>query len=79
MEKTIQKMGDTGIGKKGNFVDGLPILSPPLQKGINFACAIGGFYVHTIELLLLLSFAVLAGYIIPGHMLNAKFRRENKK
>ncbi|MEO5644555.1 MAG: hypothetical protein ABIQ40_17885 [Bacteroidia bacterium] len=45
---------------------------------INFVCAIGGFYIHTIELILLLSFAVLAGYIIPGHLLNAKFRRENK-
>ena len=63
------------------FISGGALKFRPLIIGgiINFACAIGGFYVHTIELLLLLSFAVLAGYIIPGHMLNAKFRRENKK
>ncbi len=63
------------------FISGGALKFRPLIIGgiINFACAIGGFYVQTIELLLLLSFAVLAGYIIPGHMLNAKFRRENKQ
>lgn len=62
------------------FISGGALKFKPLIIGglINFACAIGGFYIHTIELILLLSFAVLAGYIIPGHMLNAKFRRENK-
>lgn len=62
------------------FISGGALKFKPLIIGglINFACAIAGFYVHTFELILLLSFAVLAGYIIPGHMLNAKFRRENK-
>ena len=62
------------------FISGGVLKFKPLIIGglINFACAIGGFYVHTVELVLLLSFAVLAGYIIPGHLLNAKFKRENK-
>jgi hypothetical protein len=62
------------------FVSGGVLKFKPLIIGgiINFGCAIAGFYIHTIELILLLSFAVLAGYIIPGHMLNAKFNRENQ-
>jgi hypothetical protein len=60
------------------FISGGILKFKPLIIGglINFACAIGGFYIHTVELILLLSFAVLAGYIIPGHMLNAKYNRE---
>jgi hypothetical protein len=63
------------------FVSGGVLKFRPLIIGgiINFACAIAGFYIHTIELILLLSFAVLAGYIIPGHLLNIKFNRENNK
>lgn len=62
------------------FISGGALKFKPLIIGgiINFGCAIGGFYVHTMELILLLSFAVLAGYIIPGHLLNAKYKRENK-
>jgi hypothetical protein len=62
------------------FMSGGILKFRPLMIGgiINFACSIAGFYSHSIELILLLSFAVLAGYIIPGHMLNAKFKRENK-
>lgn len=60
------------------FISGGALKFKPLIIGglINFACAIGGFYIHTVELILLLSFAVLAGYIIPGHLLNAKYNRE---
>ena len=62
------------------FISGGALKFKPLIIGglIDFGCSIGGFYVHTIELILLLSFAVLAGYIIPGHLLNAKYKRENK-
>jgi hypothetical protein len=62
------------------FISGSVLKFTPLIIGgiINFACSIGGFYIHTYELILLLSFAVLAGYIIPGHLLNAKFKRENE-
>lgn len=61
------------------FISGGALKFKPLIVGglINFACSIAGFYIQSIELVLLLSFAVLAGYIIPGHMLNAKFKREN--
>jgi len=63
------------------FISGGALKFTPLIIGgiINFACAIAGFYIHTYELILLLSFAVLAGYIIPGHLLNAKFKRENNE
>lgn len=63
------------------FISGSVLKFKPLIIGglINFTCAIGGFYIHTFELILLLSFAVLAGYIIPGHLLNAKFKRENNE
>jgi hypothetical protein len=62
------------------FISGGVLKFKPLIIGgiINFACSIGGFYIHTYELILVLSFAVLAGYIIPGHLLNAKFKRENE-
>ncbi|MDQ3109075.1 MAG: hypothetical protein M3R17_04195 [Bacteroidota bacterium] len=62
------------------FISGGMLKFKPLIIGgiINFACAIAGYYIHTVELILLLSFAVLAGYIIPGYLLNAKFKRENK-
>lgn len=60
------------------FISGGALKFKPLIIGgiINFGCAIGGFYVHTYELILLLSFAVLAGYIIPGHLLKAKYNRQ---
>ncbi|HET6990149.1 MAG TPA: hypothetical protein VFJ43_02450 [Bacteroidia bacterium] len=63
------------------FISGSVLKFRPLVIGgiINFACSIGGFYIHTYELILLLSFAVLTGYIIPGHLLNAKFKRENNE
>lgn len=61
------------------FISGGALKFKPLIIGglINFACSVAGFYIQGIELILLLSFAVLAGYIIPGHMLNAKFKKEN--
>jgi hypothetical protein len=63
------------------FISGSVLKFKPLIIGgiINFGCCIGGFYIHTYELILLLSFAVLAGYIIPGHLLNAKFKREHNE
>ena len=63
------------------FISGGVLQFKPLVIGgiINFACSVAGFYIHTYELILLLAFAVLAGYIIPGHLLNAKFKRENNE
>jgi hypothetical protein len=50
---------------------------------INWCCSVTAIVLHALdknpryEIILLLAFAVLAGYIIPGHMLKAKYNREN--
>lgn len=61
------------------FVSGGVLKFKPLIIGglVNFACAIGGLWLESHHIILLLSFAVLAGYIIPGHLLNLKYKREN--
>ncbi|MBI3510773.1 MAG: hypothetical protein HY064_08915 [Bacteroidetes bacterium] len=63
------------------FISGGALKFRPLIIGgiIDWCCSIAGFYIHTYELILLLSFAVLAGYIVPGHLLNAKYKRENNE
>ena len=60
------------------FISGGALKFKPLIIGgiIDWCCSIGSFYVHTYEIILILSFAVLAGYIIPGHLLSAKYKRE---
>jgi len=63
------------------FISGGALKFTPLIVGgiIDWCCSIGSFYVpqsHSIELIPILAFAVFAGYIIPGHMLNAKHKRE---
>jgi hypothetical protein len=62
------------------FISGGAIKFRPLIIGavIDWACAIAGFFIHSYDIILLLAFAVLAGYIIPGHMLKAKYGREEK-
>jgi hypothetical protein len=65
------------------FISGGALKFKPLIIGgiIDWCCSVGAFYIpesHSIELVPLLAFAVLAGYIIPGHLLNAKYKRENK-
>ncbi|TND09114.1 MAG: hypothetical protein FD123_1517 [Bacteroidetes bacterium] len=60
------------------FVSGGVLKFRPLIYGglINFACAIGSLWIHSYHMILVLAFAVLAGYIIPGHLLKAKYNRE---
>lgn len=62
------------------FVSGGALKFKPLMIGavIDWLCSIGSFYVKTEEIILVLAFAVLAGYIIPGHLLNLKYKRENQ-
>jgi len=62
------------------FISGAALKFRPLIIGgiVNWCCAIGGFFIKTEELILLLSFAVLAGYIVPGHLLKAQYEREKK-
>ena len=62
------------------FVSGGVLKFKPLIIGgiINFACAIGSLWIKDFHIILLLSFAVLAGYIIPGHLLNMKYKREKQ-
>lgn len=62
------------------FVSGGVLKFKPLIIGglINFACGIGSLWIHSYHIILLLSFAVMAGYIIPGHMLNLKYKQERK-
>jgi hypothetical protein len=62
------------------FISGGVLKFTPLIIGgiIDWCCSIGAFYIphsHSIELIPLLAFAVLAGYIIPGHLLSAKYRK----
>lgn len=62
------------------FISGGALKFKPLIIGgiIDWLCSIASFYVHTEEIILVLAFAVLAGYIIPGHLLNIKYKKENK-
>lgn len=58
------------------FVSGGALRFRPLVLGgiINWMCAIAAFFLPFENQLLLLALAVLLGYIIPGHMLKAKYR-----
>jgi hypothetical protein len=61
----------------GLFLSGGALKFNPLIYGGMFcwACAIAGFYVQNIYQLLILSAAVMGGYIIPGYLL----KMNNKK
>ncbi len=60
------------------FVSGGALRFRPLVIGgvINWGCAVAAFFVAFEMQLLLLSFAVLTGYIIPGYMLNGQWARK---
>lgn len=62
------------------FISGGVLKFRPLMIGglVNFGCAIGGLWLPNYHIILLLAFAVFAGYIIPGHLLRAKYNREKK-
>ena len=59
------------------FVSGGAIQFKPIMIGgiINWIFAVGAFFVPFQFQLLFLAAAVLLGYIIPGHMLNAQFKK----
>lgn len=60
------------------FISGSAIRFRPLQAGgvLNWALAIVAFYLSFDMQLLLLAFAVLGGYIIPGYMLRFLHKRQ---
>jgi small basic protein len=60
------------------FVSGGAIRFRPLIAGgvINWVIGIGAFFATFPVQLLLLATAVLLGYIIPGHMLKSRFRKQ---
>ena len=59
------------------FVQGGALRFKPLIIGgiINWLCAIASFFVLYDVQLLILAFAVLAGYIIPGYMISNRARK----
>ncbi len=61
------------------FISGGAIKFQPLVIGgiVNWALAIAAFFVNFELQLLLLSAAVLLGYIIPGHLLKSRFKKQN--
>ncbi|HLG03621.1 MAG TPA: hypothetical protein VI731_08505 [Bacteroidia bacterium] len=69
------------------FISGGVMRFRPLIIGgiINWCCAVVGLLLLIdrssphYEIILLLAFAVLAGYIIPGHLLNARYNRETNE
>ena len=63
----------------GLFLTGGAFKFKPLIWGGVFCwlCAIAGFEVQNLYLLLILALAVLGGYIIPGYMLNRKNKTQH--
>jgi uncharacterized membrane protein SirB2 len=61
----------------GLFLSGTALRFRPLVFGGVFcwACAIGGFQVQNVYLLLIVAAAVLGGYIIPGYLLKMNNRK----
>ena len=59
------------------FISGGALKFKPLIIGgvVNWALGITAFFVNFEIQLLILAFAVLLGYIIPGHMLKNKYRK----
>lgn len=62
------------------FISGGAVKFQPLIFGgiINWILGIAAFYVGFEIQLLLIAAAVLLGYIIPGYMLKAKFKKQNE-
>ena len=58
------------------FVSGGALRFKPLVAGgiINWVCALLAFFLAFEHQLIVLALAVLTGYIIPGHLLKAKFK-----
>lgn len=52
----------------------------PLMIGglLNWCISIGSFFIHTHHVILMVSLAVLVGYIIPGYMLQAAYKKQNE-
>jgi hypothetical protein len=63
----------------GTFISGGLLSFRPLIAGsiFSFACAAVSVFVGEKEQLLCISAALLFSYIIPGHLLRAKYRSEN--
>lgn len=62
------------------FVSGGMLKFKPLQWGgvLNWCLAIVGFvYADTTVHLILIATAVLGGYIVPGYLLNQRYKKEN--
>jgi len=61
------------------FISGGAIKFQPMVIGgiVNWALAIAAFFVGFELQLLLLAAAVLLGYIIPGHLLKSRFKKQN--
>jgi len=57
----------------GLFLSGSALKFKPLLVGGVFCwlCAIAGFYIQSVYLLVILAICVLGGYIIPGYMLKS--------
>ena len=62
------------------FISGGVLKFRPLIIGgiINWLCAIGSFWIKDYHIILLLAFAVLSGYVIPGHLLRIAFFKDKK-
>jgi len=60
------------------FVSGGLLGFKPLIYGslVSFACAVIGVYLNEVDQLLIISVALIASYIIPGHLLRSKFKSE---
>ncbi|HYV91790.1 MAG TPA: hypothetical protein VE978_08405 [Chitinophagales bacterium] len=62
----------------GTFISGGALRFRPLKAGGLFcwACAVAAFFVPFLYQLLIISAAVLFGFIIPGFMLRSRYKRE---
>jgi len=60
------------------FVQGGALQFRPLIAGgvVNWVCAVAAFFLPFDVQLLVLAFAVAAGYIVPGYMLGSRFARK---
>lgn len=60
------------------FVSGGLLGFKPLVYGslVSFACAVIGVFLSDIDQLLIISVALVASYVIPGHLLRLKFKSQ---
>jgi predicted permease len=61
------------------FISGGLLNFKPLVWGslISFACAVVSTFLGDVDQLLIISIALLGSYVIPGHLLRAKFKSQN--